>query len=72
VKSLTQQIVELIDAHTDKLCPHDTFVEAGAALAEAVEVIDARYANHALAEGVMDCLDALKEGLLKCDATRAH
>lgn len=55
-KSLAQRIVELIDSHTEELCTEETFVNAGAALAEAVEVIDKRYAAHAFGEGVMDCI----------------
>jgi hypothetical protein len=54
--AIARKIVALIDEETDHMDIFDTFTTAGAALAEAVEVIDKRYASYAFAEGVVDCI----------------
>ena len=54
--TLAEKIVALIDEDTDELCPEDTFTSAGAALAEAIDALDSRYADHCFRKGIADCI----------------
>jgi hypothetical protein len=54
--TLAEKIIALIDEATEELCPEDTFVSAGAALAEAIDALDARYVDHCFRKGIVDCI----------------
>jgi hypothetical protein len=54
--TLAEKIVALIDDETDLMSVEDTFVMAGTALAEAIDAIDARYAQRCFRKGIADCI----------------
>lgn len=59
--TLAEMIVALIDDETEELCPEDTFTSAGAAIALAIDMIDARYADHCFRKGIADCIERPKQ-----------